>query len=280
MSRSASNPEPRSQGGFTLLEILVAAAVSVLVGVIAHRFYRDSYRAYSAQEQIEERNQNANFTLGKMVEIMQQAGAGLPDSGWSPLNHSGGVLTLGSNHGGVVYFVGDNPPNSKSIGVDDVGPLRSQTQPLWTSTHILVDSVGSKGVGKFAIDTNYNQNGYAKGLKNLANGRDSVRLTSWVNLATGDMVYGYREDQYLLLNDSLMIRPNGNSSMQVVLAENIDSLGFTFRNTAGNSVSAWKDMRSVSIHVRARTSKSDPRLPPPGYQKISLPMNVILRNKV
>lgn len=280
MCRNASKPGFRDQRGFTLLEILVAAAVSVIVGVIAHRFYRDSYRAYSTQEQIEERNQNASFTLGKMVEIMQQAGAGLPDSGWSPLAYSGGILTLGSNPGGVAYFVGDNPPNSKSIGIDDVAPLRNQSQPLWTSTHVLIDSTGDKGVAKIAIDTNYNSNGYAKGLKDLANGRDSIRLSSWTNLATGDVVYGYREDQYLLVNDSLVIRPNGNSGMQVVLAENIDSLGFTFRNTAGNKVTTWQSMRSVSILVRARTSKSDPRLPPPGYQKISLPMNVILRNKV
>jgi hypothetical protein len=83
-----------------------------------------------------------------------------------------------------------------------------------------------------------------------------------------------------LVSDSLIIRPGGNASLQVTLAENIDSLGITFRDSKGVAVTAWKSMRSASISVRARTTKSDPRLPAPGYRLITLPMNVIMRNKV
>jgi hypothetical protein len=105
-------------------------------------------------------------------------------------------------------------------------------------------------------------------------------VTANVDLSLGDKIYGYREDQYLVVGGNLVVRPNGDAAGDMVLAENIDSLGFTFRTASGATTTEWKTMRSVSLAVRARTSTLDPRLKPPGYRKITLPMNVILRNKV
>jgi hypothetical protein len=279
MSPNGSSVKGQSQKGFTLVELGIVAVLSLIVGVTVVRFYRDSYHTYSMQEQIEERNQNANFTVSKMVEIMQQAGANLPDTGWASVRDSSKVLIVGSNPGGVVQFIGNNPAASKFVRMSDVSGMRNATQPLITATHILLDSVGALGVGQFVIDTTYNLNGFVKGLKDKASGGDSIRLVSSVDLNMGDWVYGYREDHYLITTDSLVIRPNGRADMQVVLAENIDSLGFTFRDLAGNPTKVWKSMRSVSLVVRAKTSKRDPRIPKPGFHMITLPMNVILRNK-
>jgi type II secretory pathway pseudopilin PulG len=279
MSPNDSSVKLHSQKGFTLVELGIVAVLSLIVGVTVVRFYRDSYHTYSMQEQIEERNQNANFTVSKMVEIMQQAGAYLPDSGWAAIRDSSKIIILGSNPGEVTQFIGTNPSSSQFVRLDDVSTLRNSSQPLLTSTHILVDTLGTGKIGKFAIDTNYGSNGFVKGLKDKASGGDSLRLVSAVDLRLGDWVYGYREDQYLISTDSLVIRPNGNKTFQMVLAENIDSLGFTFRDIKGNPTTLWKDMRSVSLVVRAKTSKRDPRIPKPGYHLITLPMNVILRNK-
>ncbi len=270
----------RGRAGFTLLEVSIAIALSLGVGLIAHRFYRDSFHAYSMQEQIEERNQNANFTVSKLVEVMQQVGAGLPDTGWTTLTYSSGILKVGSNPTGVEQFVGNNPASMKYIRVDDASRFKSSTSPMLTPTHVLVKYASGATTLKFQIDTNFNDSSFIKGLKNNAAGYDSLRLTANVDLGVGDLVYGYREDHYLLTGDSLVVRPNGSLASQMVLAENIDSLGFTFRNSSGSATTIWKTMRSVSVSVRARTSKIDRHLKPPGYRKITLPMNVILRNKV
>ncbi|MEO7958151.1 MAG: hypothetical protein ABIW76_15800 [Fibrobacteria bacterium] len=272
--------EKKYQAGFSLVEACIAAALSLLVGIIAHRFYRDSFHTYSQQEQIEERNQNANFTVNKLVELMQQAGSGLPDSGWATLVCSPGVLTLGSNPTGAQQFIGNNPVLMKFIKIDDATRYKSSSSPMLTPTHVLVDYAVAKVTEKFQIDTNFNSLGFSKGLKFNVNGADSLCLVTAVNLDVGDVVYGYREDQYLLVGDTLMVRPNGSAARQMVLAENIDSLGFTFRDKNGNATTAWNAMRSVSISVRAKTAKPDPRIPKPGFHKITLPMNVILRNKV
>jgi len=269
----------KAGAGFTLLETCIAVALSLLVGLVAQRFYRDSFHTYSQQEQIEERNQNANYTIGKLVEIIQQAGAGL-DTSWQTLTYSGGVLTLGSNPTGAQQFIGNNPSSSKYVRVDDATQFNNSNNPLLTPTHILVQYASGAATAKLQIDTNYNSLGFSKGRKNNATGYDSLYLTSTVDLSIGDMVYGYREDQYLLLGDSLIIYPNGIAANQMVLAEDIDSLGMTFRDQNGNATTDWKNMRSVSITVRARTAQLDPRLKPPAYHKITLPMNVILRNKV
>ncbi len=151
--------------GFTLLEVMVVIIITLIAGAIVTRFYRDSYHTYSQQEQIEDRNQNANFTVSKMVEILQQVGANLPDSGWGTLTYSRGVLTLGSNPANMVQFNGSNQAYSKYIAVDDASHMRVDGQPLHSSTHILIDSVGSGGVLKVAIDTNYNGGGFVKGIK-------------------------------------------------------------------------------------------------------------------
>jgi prepilin-type N-terminal cleavage/methylation domain-containing protein len=274
-----------NQTGFTLMEVAITIVVSAILGAIVNRFYRDSFRTFSQQEQVAERNQNAYYTVNKLVELIQQAGSGLPTTGWVCLTNVGGVLTLGTNPRGVEKFISTNPPSKKGVAVDDVTVLSNTSNPMLKTTHILVDYANpATPTAKFEIDTNYNDSSttpkFIKGFKNNTVGMDSVKLLTPVDLSIGDMIYGYREDQYLRVGDTLVVRPNGNVATQMVLAENIDSLGFTFLTAAGVTTTTWSQMRSASILVRARTARPDPRLPPPGYHKISLPMNVMMRNKV
>ena len=87
-----------------------------------------------------------------------------------------------------------------------------------------------------------------------------------MTLAVGDRIFGYREDYYLLSGGNLIIQPNGDAAAQMVLAENIDSLGVTFRNATGGATTLWKDMRSASFagagaHHQTRSQAPASRLP-------------------
>jgi prepilin-type N-terminal cleavage/methylation domain-containing protein len=287
MSRSASDPAAApaqaSDGGFTLIEVLIAMVAGVLLATGLVRFYKDSYRAYSMQDQIQERDQNAHFVVSRLTEILQQSGSGLPDTGWDMISQAGGITTIATNPRNAVQFVSYDLPSSQFVPVSDASLWKRVGNVLLNVRFALVDYADpAKTTEKFAIDTNYNASGFSKGVKDNASGMDSIRLAASVNLSVGDRIYGYRDDQYLLGGSSgtdLIIRPNASMEEQMVLAENIDSLAFTFKDAGGATVTSWKTMRSVSLAVRARNAIPDKRIPGL-YRKLTLPMNIILRNRI
>ena len=280
--RGGSRAASAAQAGFTLVELLITMVVAVILGMGLVRFYKDSYHAYSMQDQIADRNQNAHFTLGRMVEVLQQAGSSLPDTGWPVIIMSGGKMTIGINPRGAEQYNSFDLPSSNFVPVTDGSKFAASGNVFLNTTHVLVLYADpAKAVQKFALDVGYNGGGFSAGVKDNPTGLDSIRLLSSIALSAGDRIYGYREDQYsLTAAGNLIICPNGNSSAQMVLSENIDSLGLTFLDAGGGVTSSWKKMRSASITVRARTEIPDPKLPPPGYRKITLPMNILLRNKI
>jgi hypothetical protein len=264
-----------------MVEVLVAMVVAVLLGAATVRFYRDSYHTYSMQEQIADRNQNAHFTLNKLVEVLQQAGSVLPDTGWTVVTVSGSSLTLGVNPRGAEQFNGTDMPAGNFIPVSDASLFKNTGNVFLNTTHLLIDYANpANATVKVAIDVNYNSLGFVNGIKDNATDVDSIRVTSVVDLSEGDRIYGYREDKYLVLSGNLVVQPNADASKQMTLSENIDSVGYTFLDGAGAKTTKWSLMRSASITVRARTERPDPKLPKPGYRKITLPMNIILRNKI
>lgn len=279
MSRSGS--EARREAGFTLAEVMVGMIVATILVVSLVRFYKDSYQAYSLSEQVADRDQNARYVVNKFVEVFQQAGAALPDSGWTALRMDGKTLVVGVNPRGAEHYCSQAASLNVVVAVGDAKSFANTANPLLNTTHVLIDYADpAAATRKIAIDVAANSRGFVKGIKDNAVGLDSIRLASEVRLSVGDRIYGYREDHYLLSDSNLVIRPNGDAAAEMVLAENIDSLGFTFRDAKGASTTVWKNMRSVSLLVRARTEKGDPKLPKPGYRKISLPMNIILRNRI
>jgi prepilin-type N-terminal cleavage/methylation domain-containing protein len=288
MSQNASEriaqPSARIRAGakgFTLVEVLVAMVVAVLLGVATVRFYKDSYHTYSQQEQIADRNQNAHFTLSKLTEVLQQAGSALPDTGWAVISISKGALTVGVNPRGVEQFNGTDMPPSNFIPVSDASLFKNTGNVFLNTTRVLVDFADpANPTVKLAIDAAYNSNGFVNGIKDNATDMDSIRVTKIVDLSMGDKIYGYRDDQYLLVGGNLVVRPDSVEAKQMTLSENIDSVGYTFLDAAGSKTTIWKQMRSASITVRARTERPDPKLKVPGYHKITLPMNIILRNKI
>lgn len=280
-SKAATLPALRASHGFTIVEVVIAMVVATLLGVAVVRFYKDSYKTFSLQEQSAERDQNAHFLVNKFVEVLQQAGSALPDTGWTVIPAAGGILTIGVNPRGAEHFNGVNTAPSNFIAIANAPQFTNTANVLLNTTHVLIDYADpSVATARYAIDAGYNSLGFVKGIKDNAAGMDSLRVTTPVRLSVGDRIYGYRQDQYVLASGNLIIRPNGSTSGQMVLAENIDSVGFTFLDRRGIRTTQWRNMRSAAFTVRARTAKPDPKLPLPGYRKISVPMNVILRNRI
>ncbi len=279
MSRSASDPAG-TRAGFSLIEVLIAMVAGIIIGVGVVRFYRDSYHTYSLQDQLRERDQNAHFVVTRLTEILQQAGSGLPDTGWTMIKQGGGITSVAVNPRNAIQFNSLARPSSQNVPISDAAAWKNTGNVLVNVRYALIDYADpAKPIKRFSIDTNYNTGGFSKGIRDNATGLDSLRLTTAVALSPGDRIYGYREDLYLLSAGNLILRPDSVAAAQMVLAEGIDSLAFTFLNAAGSATTDWKQMRSAKIVVRARSAMPDPRLAG-GYRKITLPMNVILRNRL
>jgi hypothetical protein len=73
-------------------------------------FSRDNRRALQGQRT--ERNQGANLELNGMVELMQQAGSSLPDSGWTMIRREDGGLLVAVNARSAERFNGAATPSS------------------------------------------------------------------------------------------------------------------------------------------------------------------------
>lgn len=262
-----------SQSGFSLLESVVGLGAGAILLVVATRFYKDSYRTYNLQEQVAERNQNAHYTVKKITEVLQQAGSDLPASGWDVITASGSppIITVGSNPRGGVQFitsVAPAPPTNK-IPVSD-------TANFSKATHVLVDYLAA-GVATVKAPITNRIAGIAAG------DPDTLVISPGLTtpLSVGDMVYAYRIDAYLVSGTNLILRPEGDATKDMVLAENIDSLGVTFKKTDATTATTWSNMRSAVLGVRARTAVRDPRIKADsGYHKIRMTMNLLLRNKI
>lgn len=268
-------------GGFTLIEMVVALVVATLLITATYRFFKDVYGSFNLQEQLAERDQNANFVLNRFVELLQQAGSALPDSGWAVIRRVDGGLLIATNPLSAEHFNGVAAPSSHFVAIGDAGFFRDPDNPLQSATHVLIDFADpGQAIAKIAIDGAYDAGGFVAGIKDNASGQDSLRLVSPVALAMGDRIYGYREYLYLVSDGNLLLRPDGPDGVDLVLAENIDSLGFTFLDRDERPTWSWRDMQTATITVRARTSRPDPKLPAPGYRMSTATMNVHLRNRM
>lgn len=262
--------------GFSLLEIVVSMAVAGILLISVTRFYRDSYKTYDLQEDISDRNQNASYSVKRLAEFLQQAGSALPVS-WdstlmlSPATTPTSGLILGNNPFGGSYTVATAVAGVTKLPIGDFNSFK-------TATDILVTD-GGTGVARRTIRTS-GVSDFTNGFKDCPSApncgtrtEDSVAISSAVNLVSGSVLYAYRRDTVSLSGTNLKF---GNN----VMAENIDSLAFTFYKVDGSTTQTWSNMRSAKINVRARTTHQDPKLTTNGgYRKISLSTDVLFRSK-
>lgn len=256
--------------GLTLVEIAVALAVSGILVAAVSLFFRGFSHSFNVQEQISDRDMNAHYTVKRLGEALMSAGANLPSKDWNVISVSTGSnatqVRLGVNpRGGVQYAAASG--FFLELPVDDA-------KGFARATAVLVDPVAT-GTATFraGIATDYNSNGFVNGVKAEGSGA-LLRLSAGVNVAVGDAIYAYDEEVYRLEGTDLML---GN----MVLAENIESLSFTFLTAGRSPTTQWSAMRSARIVVRARTRLPDPDYRTDGgYRKIELSTDVLLRNRI
>jgi prepilin-type N-terminal cleavage/methylation domain-containing protein len=274
---------PFSRGtapGFTLVELLIALAVSGILILVLTKFYSLTLRSYTLQEQITEMNQNAKFVMKEVSEVLQQAGADCLATGNSATDRDTIVKLTGS---GPAY-------NEFTIKVNPRGGIATIDSLLAINTA----SPCTIRVDDASVFTHANKLGRipkAGAVDSVVKIYDLLEANSATNkiiisggkakdtFAVSDAIYSFVNYRYYLSGTNLCL-----NSDTVVLAENIDLFRIVFYNLDGDSTLTsappWKTMRAASLQVEATTSGTDPKYPGDHRRRLKLFNQFRLKNKV
>ena len=103
---------PKSQHGFTLLELMIASFIGVLVVLAISSLFKTGMDVSLASTQRAETQANMRAAIEFMSKDISQAGAGLPNGGGLQLVSGGTKSFYACDQTGVCYVVNHNYPNS------------------------------------------------------------------------------------------------------------------------------------------------------------------------
>ena len=81
------------QQGFSLVELLIAMAISIIVGMAGYVIFSSSNWSYKVQEDVSEVQQNVRVAMDRLAKDIRMAGFGLPDPPFSITIGTSGALT-------------------------------------------------------------------------------------------------------------------------------------------------------------------------------------------
>lgn len=274
----AKNVHSYHSRGFTLLEVLISIVISGILIIGLTRYYRTALKSHSLQEQITDMNQNAQYVLTELSDVLMQAGAAcvatansttdmdtiIKLTGAGPVHNE---FTIKVNPRGGLHIITNsvtlNTTANCSLEVSDASQFRYADKlariPRAGSTDSTIKTYNLVG-----INTASN--------KICLNGGASTSEAFNVN----DAVYGFVNNRYYLNGTDLCLNSDNN-----VLAENIDTLLVTFYDADGDSLLTssppWRSMRSANVQVVATTPDPFPGDP---RRRTKLSYQFRLRNKV
>ncbi|HEX2959816.1 MAG TPA: prepilin-type N-terminal cleavage/methylation domain-containing protein [Chitinispirillaceae bacterium] len=219
--------------GFTIVELLIAIAISGLALVLLSKLLTVSLNTYNIQEQISDMNQNARYTLNELSSVIMQAGSDLqimssdsidrdtiiiPDGRKSVCN---GFTIKINPRGGLYQFpqkTGFSLPKC-TVYVEKAKNFKNadkiQRIPLLSSSR------GIRYYSLISIDTLLNYVVFSP--------RDSF--------LRGDVICSFIKKRYYLKKSDLCLDFDNN-----IISENIDSLLIEFFDRDYNPTAQWPEM--------------------------------------
>ena len=277
--------------GLTLIELLVALAISAILTAALYRTFIGQHRTYTAQEQVVDMQQNARVAINRMMREIRMAGFG---SLWNvfppehlPFVTLGGLFQDVMNPRDNVNNVGQNDDQLTIIGAFEQVSTLSQSTDGSDTIQL------ARGADQFNLLTR----------RYLCIGGLETHIVRWIsgntitldsallfNHAAGTPVFKVKAIRYRLRPD------NRNPKMPVltredltdgggsqVVAESIENLQFRYVMEDGSESDSPADpsrIRMVKITVTARTSIADPEFKggEGGFRRRTISSNILVRN--
>jgi prepilin-type N-terminal cleavage/methylation domain-containing protein len=263
----------RQNKGITLIELLVALAITgILLGAV-YRTFIGQQKTYTSQEQVVDTQQNVRAGINRMMREIRMAGFGasmvLPvtigGQTFGPVNRDkpvAGALTIVSAMGSTTLTA---IPDTNKITVSSL--TDSQGNLLFDTGNRKYVSIG--GVESYTITS-------------IVGTTLTLGGNLTYNHAVGTPVFGIRAISYqkgTVDGKPTLLRDENTGAGGQALADNIETLQFGYLDANGNPTANMPDVRIVQVTLRGTTNISDPDYKSDGgYRKRQIASNVHLRN--
>jgi len=269
----------KKNNGVTLIELLVAMAISAILIAAIYRTFISQQKTYTVQEQVVDMQQNVRVAINRMMREIRMAGFG----------NVSDVLKLGGVNG---FSEVVTPEGSNKITI--VGGFKQIRRD--NGDPIVVDSASGNQITLNYATDEFDGNAHRficiGGIEsNTVQSRSERILTLDEPLRythpPGTPIYKIQAITYGLRNNDDGVRvlfrdlySNTGSSKRETVAENIENVQFEYFDANAKPIAIPANIRMVKVTVTARTSMSDPEFKGGmgGFRRRTITSNIHVRN--
>jgi prepilin-type N-terminal cleavage/methylation domain-containing protein len=258
--------------GLTLVELLVALAISSLIIAALYRTFVGQQKTYTVQEQVVDMRQNVRGAIINMMRELRMAGFGgvgmvLPITiGANTYQNVVNRNTPSTPPGGWITIV--TALTSSSRGATLTGTISSYKITVSDLTDF--DMNAKKYISIGGVESN-TITGINTGTKEL-----TLKERLVYKHLTNTRVYPIRAVSY-----RAGVRDENTGGGAQPTAENIESVQFEYLDAQGNTVASDAAVQMIRVRVTAKTDTEDPQLKKgggDGYRRREISSNIQLRN--
>ncbi len=252
--------------GLTLIELLIALVLSSILTAVLYRAFISQQKSYLVQDQVADMQQNLRIAVSQMTREIRMAGYG------------GDILPVFGNVNGFTSIITPADDAITIIFADEVGALKENAAKGVLQVRATNARIFNADKKKYLC---------LGGLNNYS-----------IQSVTGDTIvldtpltedHPIHEPVYLVKAISYYIGPTGGKTVLrrnentggggQPLAENIESLEFSYFDATGDVAANPSAIRMVKITVTAKTNVSDPEFKGgDGFRRRTLSSNIKVRN--
>jgi len=270
----------KKEKGLTLIELLVAFAITGLLVAGLYRTLTGQQKTYVIQEQVVDMQQNVRAAINRMMTEIRMAGFGNV-SMVLPVTYTAGtfnnVLNLNTPTAGSLTFVSAVGGTSTLTAEGGVGQNQVVVSTLTDDKgNPLFDTGNRKYISIGGLESRV--------ITSIDNGTRTITLNSPLTFyhPIGTPLFTVMALTYQVASvngiPTLMRNENMGGGAQP-LSDNIENLQFTYLDADGNPTANPLEIRIITVSLTSRTEKQDPDLENgDGYRRRQIASNIHLRN--
>lgn len=256
----------KKKDGLTLIELLIALVVSSILIVGLYQIFISQQKTYTVQDQVADMQQQIRVAIDQMTREIRMAGYG------------GNLLAIFGNINGFTSIITPGNNTITLLLADQVGVLKQSAMKGTNQLKVTNASMFNTDKKKYLC------------LNGLNNYLIQSVITDTLTVTTpltedhriNEPVYIIKAITYSLglSGGKTVLRRNENTGGgSQPLAENIESLLFTYFDANGNVTSNPHDIRMVRVGVTSKTTMADPGYKGgDGYRRRTLSSHIQVRN--